>query len=1109
MLALLLVCAQQILAQTATVSGSVNFGSVAVGVATPPTATVTFTFTGAGQIGWIPVLTQGALGQDFADTGNGTCATNGTSHNYGPGDSCTVVVSFTPKLPGLRAGVVELTDATDATIAVAHIYGIAIGPNIVVNTPINGYSAGGRIECPFGAAVDGSGNIFVQDAGYNGSGADNGLKKIYASNGQTEILAPYGGNAVSVDAAGNVFFGFTNFQTGVSVLKEFVANPGGTVNANSTVKTVATGFGEIYRLAVDAKGDVFVADGDPAKIWEVLAGTGGTALSGTIDINSTKIQVGPSGFFQTPMGVAVNAFGDVFVADEIGNSIYKIAAGTGGAAAGTVNDKSTVEAIYNTQDPMAVTVDAVGNVYVVAYYVNAVTEIFAGTGGAAPGTVVYKSTQQYMGSGALSYPYDVTADPSGNIFVSQFHVGNVLRFSQNGPSQMNFGTVLDGLTTSASNVMIENIGNGPLVFPIPISGTDPSLSTSYFKIDNSSTLSCPLLTPNDTVPGSLAVGAYCNLAVKFAPTSPAVGLITDYLVLPNNAMSIPLFGTAKVPVPTQLVFSTPPPANVAAGGNAGSAVTVTIEDALGNLSASATASVTLTVNAPNNRYQTYTVSAQGGVANFDLSGIALNLPGSYAYTATSSGLSQATATETVLSSSSTAPTEPAGTPSGAQTATLIFNSPTTLNSNLATAIQVLTMGAPNKDFAYAAGGTCTPGTTYSAGQACTVNYTFTPKYPGQRLGAIVLYDNSAPPVQVGIIHLSGMGTGPMVTFPSNTAAIPVGSGFGSPAGAVVDGNGNIFVTDIDTNSVMKIVAVNGLVSASSSVVTVASGFSNIQSLAVDGAGNLFVTDGVANTVSEVVAVSGGVSSSSTITTVGRGFNGPWGLAVDANGNVFVADSGNNAVKEIVAVDGIVSGSSTVKAVGSGFSQPFGLAVDANGNVFVADNGGKAVKEIVAVNGLVSSSSTVNLLGTSAQYYAPKSLVLDASGDVIVLDNGSGTVMEIVAGTGGAGAGTVNATSTVNVLIGGLGNSYGMTMDASGNLFIADSGDHKVNEFDLSDAPSLTFASTLSGATSSTQTVTVANSGNASLIFPLPTSGNNPSIANTSRSIAAVQRPVRC
>ena len=112
----------------------------------------------------------------------------------------------------------------------------------------------------------------------------------------------------------------------------------------------------------------------------------------------------------------------------------------------------------------------------------------------------------------------------------------------------------------------------------------------------------------------------------------------------------------------------------------------------------------------------------------------------------------------------TAPTEPVGTASGTQTATLLFNSSFTLGS-----INVLTQGAPGLDFNTAGGGTCAVGSSYSAGQTCTVNYTFTPIAPGTRFGAITIVDNSSN-LQASL-YLIGSGTGPLALF-SNGGRVP-------------------------------------------------------------------------------------------------------------------------------------------------------------------------------------------------------------------------------------------------------------------------------------------------------------------------------------------------
>lgn len=175
--------------------------------------------------------------------------------------------------------------------------------------------------------------------------------------------------------------------------------------------------------------------------------------------------------------------------------------------------------------------------------------------------------------------------------------------------------------------------------------------------------------------------------------------------------------------------------------------------------------------------------------------------------------------------------------------------------------------------------------------------------------------------------------------------------------------------------------------------------------------------------------------SGAVTTLGSGFDGPGGVAVDGSGNVFVADSGNNAVKEIVAAGGYT----TVNILGSGFSRPGGVAVDGSGNVFVADGGHELVKKIPP--GCTSSTCVETL---ASGFYGP----------------------------------------------------WGVALDGSGNVFVADAGHSAVKELDFADPPSLNFTSTPVGSPSSEspQTVTVTNVGNADLTFPIPPTGNNPSIA---------------
>ena len=134
--------------------------------------------------------------------------------------------------------------------------------------------------------------------------------------------------------------------------------------------------------------------------------------------------------------------------------------------------------------------------------------------------------------------------------------------------------------------------------------------------------------------------------------------------------------------------------------------------------------------------------------------------------------------------------EPVGTASATLTATVTVATAGTVGS-----ISVLTQGATGKDFAFVSGGTCAVGATYAAGSlpaTCTVEYTFTPSRPGQRLGAIVLESDAATPAPLATALLAATGTGPLATFPGSTALSTAGSGFSGPQGVALDGAGDVF-----------------------------------------------------------------------------------------------------------------------------------------------------------------------------------------------------------------------------------------------------------------------------------------------------------------------------
>jgi streptogramin lyase len=437
-------------------------------------------------------------------------------------------------------------------------------------------------------------------------------------------------------------------------------------------------------------------------------------------------------------------------------------------------------------------------------------------------------------------------------------------------------------------------------------------------------------------------------------------------------------------------------------------------------------------------------------------------------------------------SNDAAPTEPVGTSSPTQTATVTITTAGTLQT-----ISVLTQGAIGLDFNVASGGTCSVGTAYAVGNTCTVNYTFKPTRPWIRYGGIALADSSGN--LLGNTYITGTGTGPQPIFPSNNSVATLGGGFSYPVGVAVDASGDVYVADYASSVIKEVVAVNGSIPANPTVRSLGSGFLHPLAVAVDGSGNVFVGDYVA--VYEMVAVDGVVPAEPTIRNLGKYYDGPGGLAVDGKGNVFATDPFHNVINEMVAVNGVIPVNPTVRSLGSGFSAPDYVAVDGSGNVYVVDFGNQAIKEMLAVNGSIPTNPTIRSLGSG--FVNPYGVAVDGSGNVYVTDQDPNTIDEPIKEMLAVN-GSIPVDPTIRVLGSGLIFPFGVAVDENGNVYAPEHDHSQIIELTLADPPSLSFAATPVGFASSDspQSVMLENNGNATLTGTSFTSANWDQVAGS-------------
>lgn len=325
------------------------------------------------------------------------------------------------------------------------------------------------------------------------------------------------------------------------------------------------------------------------------------------------------------------------------------------------------------------------------------------------------------------------------------------------------------------------------------------------------------------------------------------------------------------------------------------------------------------------------------------------------------------------------------------------------------------------------------------------------------------------------------------------------SGDGGPAlsaqfsvatGLAMDNSGNLYVADTD-NNVIREISANGIVTTVAGNGT--AGYSGDsgpalsaqlqypQDVAVDSAGSLFIAD-TGNNVVRKVSASGILTTLAGTGAANFGgdkgpaasatLNSPWSVAVDGSGNLFIADYRNSRVREVSAAGVITTVAGNGQryydgaAVGdlgpylgdgglatNAIIDPFGVRVDSNGNLIITDQVNNRIRRVNA-SGIISTiaGSSIEIgkkfIGdggpaTKATIDHPWSVAVDPAGNLYIADFGCQRIRKVsIAGTittiAGDVAGTYNGDGgPAKAAV--LSAPFGLTVDSSGNLYIADSG----------------------------------------------------------------------
>ena len=270
-----------------------------------------------------------------------------------------------------------------------------------------------------------------------------------------------------------------------------------------------------------------------------------------------------------------------------------------------------------------------------------------------------------------------------------------------------------------------------------------------------------------------------------------------------------------------------------------------------------------------------------------------------------------------------------------------------------------------------------------------------------------------------------------------------------------------------------------------------------QGIALDNVGNFYFAASGDNKIYKVTAGSGVITTVAGTGAGSYGGNGgqatsamlfgPMGVTLDTAGDILIADTRNNRIRKITMSTGLITTvagdgnqgdyQDNVAATRTSLYSPYDVAVDPSGNMFIADAGYGLIRKVTASTGIMTTIAgtatygdrfRVSYIATKYFIESPTGVALDTAGNVYVaggkpfifkIDVRTGNI-SIVAGTGpyltgieGYNDDDILATTAK------LNNPTKIAFDASGNMYISDSGNRRIRKVTASTGIITTVAGT--------------------------------------------------
>ena len=255
-------------------------------------------------------------------------------------------------------------------------------------------------------------------------------------------------------------------------------------------------------------------------------------------------------------------------------------------------------------------------------------------------------------------------------------------------------------------------------------------------------------------------------------------------------------------------------------------------------------------------------------------------------------------------------------------------------------------------------------------------------------------------------------------------------------------------------------------------------FINPQGVAVDIAGNIYVVEqgqgspAINHRVQKFDSSGNFTLKFGQLGTGDGQFKFPSGIAVDSLGNIYVADNNNHRIQKFdsngvfVGKIGTNGGDGTSGTAAGEFNLPFGVAIDGSDNVYVADTGNHRIQILDSSLGFIkmfgwgvdtgaaafevciTTCQAGAAVGNPGGFGGPRGVTVDDSGNIYVADTGVSRIQKF-----SSAPVFLTQFGSIGVTEGLFTQPRGVAVDDSGNIiYVADTNNHRIQKFDATTTP---------------------------------------------------------